>query len=271
MHAALKLPIVDQCTLFERAQATQNAAMARALAAHDPATGATVLELTGAIGIYLGEGHPLNQGLALGLGGECDDASLDALQALLGRGGHPVVVELTPGADADLGRRLARRGFFIRQFQQVWMREADASIGAPSCDPFVIRPAAPNEVPLFARLVMAGFMEQDELPPEGAPLVIPPLEAAGTTAWIAWHGERPVAGGTLGLSGDIAALSGTAVLPAFRGRGLQRALVRARVAAAHLAGARVAISATVPASASAANLARLGFRAAYPKVEMANG
>src|SRR5438874_1689523 len=112
----MRLPIADLCTLLEGAQASQNIAMARAVAADDPASGAVALELPGGVGIYLGEGHPLNQGLALGLGGPLDDANLATLCALLGRGGHPVVVELTPGADADLGRRLAIRGFFVRQF-----------------------------------------------------------------------------------------------------------------------------------------------------------
>src|SRR6476659_2332654 len=96
---ASPLTLADLCTRFERAQASQNAAMARAVAAHDPSSGATVLEIPGAIGIFLGEGHPLNQGLALGLGASLDDAGLLELEALLGRGWHPVVVELTPGAD----------------------------------------------------------------------------------------------------------------------------------------------------------------------------
>ena len=267
----MNLPLSELATLFERAQASQNAAMARAVAANDPGSGATVLELPRAIGVYLGEGHPLNQALALGLGAPLDITSLDAIVALLGRGGHPVVLELTPGADSKLGQQLACRGFFVRQFQQVWMRAVDDSIGKPSAGSFVLRVATAKEIPLFARLVMAGFTNQDELPPENGFLVLPPLAAEGTTAWIAWEGDRPVAGGTVGLSGEVAALSSTAVLPAFRGRGLQRALVQARLEAARAAGARMAVSATVPASASAENLIRMGFRSAYPKVEMANG
>jgi len=264
------MSLPELCALLERAQASQNIAIARALAVHDPATGATARELPGAIEVFFGEGHPLNQGLALGLGGALDDATLDDLETSLGRGGHPVVVELTPGADADLGRRLARRGYYIRQFQSVWMRELDRLAEPAPRGPFVVRAAARGEATLFARLVMAGFTDQDALPPDGAPLFLPPVEAAGTTAFIAWHGTDPVAGGTMGLAGDVAALSGAAVLPAFRGRGLQRALIEARLAAAREGGARLAVSATVPASASAENLVRAGFRPAYPKVEMAN-
>ncbi|HEY2514185.1 MAG TPA: GNAT family N-acetyltransferase [Polyangiaceae bacterium] len=272
MADLLKLPLPEMCALFERSQASQNVAMARAVGAADPASGAVVLELRGGIAVFLGEGHPLNQGLALGLGAPLADAGLDALEALLGRGGHPIVVELTPGADADLGARLARRGYFVRQFQQVWARGLKDPVVPRAVDGFELRPVeSAEESALFARLVMAGFTEQDELPPADAPLVIPAVRAAGTTAWIAWQEGRPVAGATVGLAGNVAALSGCAVLPRFRGRGLQRALLEARLAAAQAAAAEVAVSATVPASISAENLMRCGFQAAYPKIEMANG
>jgi GNAT superfamily N-acetyltransferase len=88
---------------------------------------------------------------------------------------------------------------------------------------------------------------------------------------MAWHKGAPVAGGTLGISGQVAALSGTTVLPAFRGRGLQRVLIGARLTAARELGAKIAVSATLPMSASAENVRRAGFRVVYPKIEMANG
>ena len=65
--------------------------------------------------------------------------------------------------------------------------------------------------------------------------------------------------------GGVAWLSGAGVLPASRGRGLQCALVRARLAWAAAQGCDLAASATEPGTASQRTLERCGFRVAYPK------
>jgi GNAT superfamily N-acetyltransferase len=264
----IPLTLSEICLRLEKAQAAQNAGYARSMARHDPASGAQVLELPGALGIFLGEGHFLNQGLAMGLDAGLSETDLSRLEMLLGRGGCPIVVELTPGADPGLSRQLSRHGYEIVQFQQVWLKELSPMDLAVSISGVTIRPAAKSELLLFSRLVMAGFSEQDELPGDDVPLPLPPLEVEGTTPWLAWAGEEPAAGGTLGILGEVAALSGTAVLPRFRGNGLQRAMIAARLEYARRAGAVVACSATLPWSASGANLERMGFRIAYPKLEL---
>ena len=66
----------------------------------------------------------------------------------------------------------------------------------------------------------------------------------------------------------VAALSGAGVLPAWRGQGLQLALVRARLAWAAARGCAVAAATTEPGSTSQRTLERAGFRVAYPKAVM---
>ena len=104
------------CTRLELAQASQNLACARA-------GGGETLMLPGALGVFLGPGHMFNQGLALGLQAALPAGDLQQLEAFLGRGGAPVVVELTPGAAPELPGLLTSRGYRIRQFQQVWSRD----------------------------------------------------------------------------------------------------------------------------------------------------
>ncbi len=263
------LTLAEACFRCERAQAAQNAAFARAMACADPSSGAAVLELPGAVGVFLGEGHFLNQGLALGLGNPLPDWDLEALEAHLGRGGHPVVVELSPGAEEGLAGRLGRRGYVVRQFQQVWWRVLGETGPAGETAPAGVRVASREEIALYNRLVAAGFADTDELAAPDDPPFLPPLEVEGTSFWMVFVDGEPAAGGGLGLSGGVAVLSGTAVLPRFRGQSLQRRLIRARLAHAAARGARLAVSATVPLSASAANLVAEGFAVAYPKVEMA--
>ena len=76
--------------------------------------------------------------------------------------------------------------------------------------------------------------------------------------FVGYWNETPVGGGGCTLAGEVARLWGTAVVPAFRGRGVYRALVRARLAQATAQGAALALVHAEPASSPV--LQRLGFR-----------
>jgi GNAT superfamily N-acetyltransferase len=67
------------------------------------------------------------------------------------------------------------------------------------------------------------------------------------------------------LDGDVALLAGAATLPAFRRRGVQRALLRARLADAARAGCARAIVVTQPGTTSQANAQRQGFHLLYAR------
>jgi len=75
------------------------------------------------------------------------------------------------------------------------------------------------------------------------------------------------AGGAAAFVSSLRAtvLAGAGVLPRFRGLGVQRALIAARLRYAKEMGADVAASSTLPNSLSQKNLERFGFRILYPK------
>jgi GNAT superfamily N-acetyltransferase len=79
------------------------------------------------------------------------------------------------------------------------------------------------------------------------------------------EGGGPVGVALSSSEGGVAWLSGAGVLPASRGKGLQAALVRARLAWAASRSCDLAASATEPGSASQRTLERCGFRVAYPR------
>ncbi|HEX3571772.1 MAG TPA: GNAT family N-acetyltransferase [Acidobacteriaceae bacterium] len=64
----------------------------------------------------------------------------------------------------------------------------------------------------------------------------------------------------------VFALCGAGTLAEFRGRGLQTALLRARMAAAVESGCEYAVVVTQGGTTSQRNAERLGFRVAYSKV-----
>ena len=64
----------------------------------------------------------------------------------------------------------------------------------------------------------------------------------------------------------MAGFFGAGTLPEFRGRGIQTAFMRERLALAQRAGCDLAVTLTMPGTTSQRNVERAGFRVAYTKV-----
>ena len=85
------------------------------------------------------------------------------------------------------------------------------------------------------------------------------LASRGVTAFVAFDGDRPVGTGTLVTRWHTGSLVMGVVLPEARGRGIQRAIIAARVAAAIEAGCDLLAAEADGDSTSERNLQRLGF------------
>jgi len=248
---------------LEGAQAAQNRAVLAVLHGRS-------LELKGGRAHAFGVGHALNQAVAMGFEGAIDGSDLDPIEALLGEGGHPVVLEATPAANPSLFVLLAARGYRIRAFQQVLARAVDGDAAIPpDRDPALrVVPADPGQAALWALVVAAGFLDSDVLGEIPDAFSLAAAASEGNIPFLALRGGEPVGAGLLGTFGGVGVLSATSVLPGFRGLGVQRALIGARLRFAAERGCVEACAAVLPASPSQANLERCGFRVAYPKLEM---
>lgn len=244
---------------LERAQATQNDRLTLAAGGRSAALGGGFVHVRG-------EGHPLNQ--ALGLIDPISEAELEEAERLLGQGGHPVVLEVSPGADADFWSLLGRRGYRVSQFQLLWTRPLTDPL--PPAGAVSIRQAEPSEEGLFSQLLGAAFCEieawQAFEPPFTTSLSVP-----GVTGWIASVDGAPAGGAVLGMVDGVALLSGDGVLPQFRGRGLQKAMIAHRLQVARDQQCDIACASTLPMTHSQRAYEASGFRAAYPKLEMVRG
>ena len=96
----------------------------------------------------------------------------------------------------------------------------------------------------------------------------PRYEMENALAFVATVDGKPVACGTGIVIHEhrVFALCGAGTLSAYRGRGLQTALLQARMSAALQAGCEYAVVVTQGGSSSQRNVERLGFRVAYSKV-----
>jgi GNAT superfamily N-acetyltransferase len=224
------------------------------------AAGGTSLAVGGGFAHRRGDGHPLNQ--ALGLVGPVSEADLESAEAFLG---SPTVLELSPGADPALWPLLSKRGYRVHQFQQLLTR--DLSGDSPE-DPAVdVRIAAPQDADRYSRIVAAGFQERDDWPEVEQPFSLT-LDLPDAWGFLVFSEGAPAGGGMLALAEGVALLSGDGVLPRFRGRGFQKALIRARLRFAFGQGCGLACASTLPGTPSQRAYESCGFRVAYPKVEM---
>ncbi|MFO0890570.1 MAG: GNAT family N-acetyltransferase, partial [Isosphaeraceae bacterium] len=86
--------------------------------------------------------------------------------------------------------------------------------------------------------------------------------------WLARIAGQPAGGGSLAIQGGLAMICGDGTLPRFRGRGVQNALLRARLEHAWAAGCDLAAICTAPGSGSQRNAERQGFRVVCARTMM---
>jgi len=251
---------------IEDAQARYAESFAAALARADPSLGARSLAIGGGAAVYAGRGSPLSQ--ALGLLGEISTADLDRIEELLGPSCR---IELTPHAQPALARLLAERKYRIGEWHQVLARPLETPW--PEEPPGVeVSLLGPSDRDTWAHLVVASFQEKDYVPAGDARLLLPATTAEGVACFIARIDGHAAGGATAFVSASRAAvLAGAGVLPRFRGLGVQRALIAARLKFAKEKGADVAASSALPNSLSQKNLERFGFRILYPKAVLMRG
>ena len=138
----------------------------------------------------------------------------------------------------------------------------------------VVERAAPADVPMLVEVMVGGFAHPDA-GGVGGDAVPPPEEirrwflvtmgVPGFRGYLARVDGDVVGGAALRLDDGVAQFSGAATLPAFRRRGVQTALLRARLTDASRAGCDVGVVVTQPASRSQQNVQREGFALLYAR------
>lgn len=196
------------------------------------------------------------QNRVIGLSPE-DAGELDAIFAYYRDAGVRPWFELPPVHDFELlSGPLATAGVLPIGFYTVLYGEPERFETDPR-----VREIGPDEADLFADVLLRGHGVPDEVP-RGH--VARWAENATSRLFVAEVGGVPAAAGALVL-GEVANLANASTLPEFRGRGLQSALIRARINTAAAAGAELVCAGASWASQSERNLERAGLRIAYTK------
>lgn len=185
--------------------------------------------------------------------------------------GIPVQVELSELADPALGSLLTGRGYRLEGFENVLGRDLGGPIEQVRPEGVEVRSS--DDLEAWIEVVLEGVAHPDtqglpsheEFPREVVEAAERDLVAAGAACYIALVEGAPAGGGSVRIGQGIAQLTGAATAPAYRRRGVQAALLSARLADAVAAGCDIAVVTTQPGSKSQENVQRRGFELLYTR------
>jgi len=194
-----------------------------------------------------------------------DVASLErAVRWFDGRGGAPRLQIDDNTASADVLRWIADRG--MTRSGPSWVKLTCPALASPMPwnDAIEVRAAEAGEASLFAELMCDGFGFPRSLAPFWAGIVCKP----DWTCLIAYLDNLPAGTGIMYAADGYAWFGGGTTIPTFRNRGVQTALIRARMNLGTKQGVKVfAVETAEPEpgkySVSFENVVKAGFRQVY--------
>jgi GNAT superfamily N-acetyltransferase len=211
--------------------------------------------------------------IGVGFGESLDAATLDTLEARFAAVGAPLQAEIAVLAEPAVHAQLVSRGYKPTGFEHVLAHPLDAAI-APPPDRVRVESVASADVSRLGDILVAAFASPDEGGVGGDPT--PPSEAIrryfaitmsveGFRGYLARVDGEIAGGAAVRLDGTVAQFCGAGTLPVYRRRGVQTALLRARLADAAAAGCTVGVVITQPGSKSQQNAQREGFSVLYAR------
>jgi ribosomal protein S18 acetylase RimI-like enzyme len=263
---------IDLARRIEAAEARLMAAIAEQARRHDPA-GDVLCEPLGGGGVtYVRPDAPMNKLVGAGFDGPIDETRLDAIERAFTARRAPLQVELATLARCEAAQQLAGRGYLPVAFEHVLGRDLRAAPVAPAGHRVELaRAAAGPWIECMADSFLAGDGTGAGSPDAfaRAEIVRAMQELAAVPdvrRYQVCDGDTMAGGASMRLDpGGVALLCGAATVPARRRRGVQSALLAARLGDAAAAGCDVAVMTVQPGSRSQHNATRLGFALLYAR------
>ncbi len=217
--------------------------------------------VAGACVCIMGPGQLVNKVLGLGLEGPAEEATLERIEAAFAAVELEPQFEVWPELDPGFEGRLERRGYHVSGTLCVLAMTLGGRMPAPAAAGAVrVERVGPDNADVYELTVSRGFKDMDAGEPDPAERVFARGAARNpeTEAWLARVDGVPAGGGALAAVSGLATLYGASTLPAFRRRGVQRALLGARLARAARLGCDLAFMKAAPGSSSERNARRAG-------------
>ena len=258
---------------IERAEADLVAVAGRAARRRLSDQGGFVISVAGGVASFAAQGSPFNKVAGLGFSGVPSAAALDEIENAYATRDSPVQVELAHLGDPEVGKVLTERGYLLIGFENVLGVALASEPERITPSGVQVRRSGDDEFEAWLQVITDGFAHPDT---QGVPSheefareVIERAErdaaAAGAARYIAIRDGQLAGAAGLRLADGVAQLTGAATAPAHRRRGVQSALLSARLADAAAARCDIAVITTQPGSKSQQNAQRQGFDLLYTR------
>lgn len=258
---------LDLCRRLERAEGYACAQFAESRRRLFPESRAEWIECAGAFVVFDGVGSPVTQSFGLGVFEELTAETLDVVEEFFFSRGSASHLEISPFAGVAALRLLCDRGYrpieicsvLYEPLPGVTAQPGDfieiRVVGSDSMEPWsdVSARAWGHEHPR-----LQGFLRES-----GSIIFM----RKGGVCFLAEFEGTPGASASLCLHDGVALLAGAATVPELRRRGLQNALLDARLRYAAESGCDVAMMVAEVGSNSQRNAERRGFRVAYTRTK----
>jgi GNAT superfamily N-acetyltransferase len=237
-------------------------------------TAGFVIPIAGGVASFAEVASPFNKIAGLGFGEAPSVAELGEIERAFAAFSAPVQVELPHLADPAVGALLTGRGYRLVSFENVLGRALDGATAHAPPAGIAIRASGPDEYDQWLD-VMAdavaladdqGVPSHEDFPRDAVVGAMRDLTTGpGVTRYAAVRDGLLAGGASLRMTTGLAQFTGAATAPVHRRRGIQTALLAARIADAAAAGCDVAVVTTQPGSKSQQNAQRAGFDLLYTR------
>jgi hypothetical protein len=258
---------LDLSRRLERAEGQACLEFAESRHRLEPGSGAAWMQCAGANVVFDGVDSPVTQTFGLGLFEPLTSESLDQIERFFQDRGASVVHEVSPLAGIPTLDLLCARGYRPIEVSSVMHRPVDRP-GPNDNRAVTVRVAAPEESALWSQVSARGWAHDNP----GLRGFFEQFSAIAfarerSVHFIAELDGQPGAAGALSLHDGVALFVGAATVLEMRRRGLQAALLEARMRYAFEQGYPLAMMVTEAGSQSQRNAERQGFRIAYTRTK----
>ncbi len=259
---------LDLSRRLERAEGRSCLEFAEARGRLYPESGAIWMECAGAYAVFQGVNSPVTQSFGLGLFEPLSPVALDRIEAFFLDRGALVVHEVSPLAGVATLDLLCTRGYRPIEQSSVLYQSVERPATKTHPEGVMVRLAGVEEAASWAQINARGWGHEHpellDLLGEFGPVA---FAREHTVNFIAELDGRPGAVGALSLHEGVALFAGATTLPEMRRRGLQAALLEARLGYAFEHGYDLAMMVAETGSQSQRNAERKGFRIAYTRTK----
>ena len=256
--------------LAERLEAAEGYACAQFAEARKrqfPECGSEWMRCAGATVVFDSVGAPTTQTFGLGLFEKLTPTALDEIERFFLDRGAEVMHEVCPFAGAATLDLLCARGYQPFEISNVIYRAIDADAGELPKN-IGVRVIDADEAPLWSDISARGWThEHPELAGFAREMGAIIAAREQSPCFLAEIDDVAGAAGALILHEGVALFGGAATVPELRCRGLQAALLRARMQYAAEHGCDLAMMVAEAGSSSQRNAERRGFRVAYTRLK----